>query len=121
MTQSEILQKLVNDQLIVGLACLTPRGEIHGTPVWITTNGKEIFFYSKEERKKIQYLKNNPNCNVIFNYGSVRGEAEIIPKTDKRFLSYYNFLDPRYKDDPNYESYKKNWDVLVIINPKKIY
>ena len=121
MTQSEILQKLVDDQLIVGLACLTPKGQIHGTPVWITTNGTEIFFYSKQERKKIQYLKNNPNCNIIFNYGSVRGEAKIIPKTDKRFMAYYTFLDPRYKDDPNYESYKNNWDVLVLINPKKIY
>lgn len=121
MKQSEQLKKLVDDQLIVGLACLTPKNQIHGTPVWITTNGKEIFFYSKEERKKIGYLKNNPNCTVIFNFGSVSGKAEIVPKSDKRFMPYYDYLDPRYKQDANYEMYKKSWDVLVIIAPKKIY
>ena len=121
MTTSEKLKKLVDDQLVVGLACLTPKGNIHGTPIWITTNGKEIFFYSKEERKKIHYLKKNPQCTVIFNYGSVRGKAEIVPKSDKRFIPYYDFLDPRYKHDSNYVMYKQSWDVLVIITPEKIY
>lgn len=121
MDTAEKLKELVNQQLIVGLACLTPKNEIHGTPVWITTNGKELLFYSKEDRKKIQYLKKNPNCNVIFNYGSVRGEAEIVPKKDKRFMSYYSFLDPRYNSDPSYAMYKENWDVMVLIKPKKIY
>ena len=118
--QAEQLKKLVDDQLIVGLACLTPKNTIHGTPVWITTNGKKLFFYSKEERKKITYLRKNPHCTVIFNYGSVRGDVEIVLKKDKRFMEYYEFLDPRYKHDSNYAAYKKNWDVLVLITPKKI-
>jgi general stress protein 26 len=121
MIQSEKLKELVDEQLIVGLACLTPRGNIHGTPVWIATNGKELFFYSREERKKINNLKNNPICTIIFNYGSVDGVTEIITKHDERFMRYYTFLDPRYKHNTNYETYKKNWDVLVLINPKKIY
>ena len=121
MINPEQLQKLVDDQLIVGLACLTPKGNIHGTPVWMTTNGKEIFFYSKEERKKIQCLKNNPNCTVIFNNGTVKGEAEIVPKTDKRFIDHYVYLDARYQHDPNYKTYKENWDVMVLINPNRIY
>ena len=123
MTQvdKEKLQQLVDDQLIVGIACLTPKNSIHGTPVWITTNGNEIFFYSKEERKKIQYLKNDPNCTVIFNNGTVKGVAEIVPKDDKRFIDNYSYLDSRYSDNSNYKTYKNNWDVMVLITPKKIY
>ena len=123
MTQleKEKLQQLVADQLIVGIACFTPKNSIHGTPVWITTNGKEIFFYSKEERKKIQYLKHNQNCTVIFNNGTVEGTAEIVPKNDKRFINNYVYLDSRYRQNSNYETYKNNWDVMVLITPKRIY
>ena len=120
MDIAEKLHSLVNEQLIVGFACLTPKNNIHGTPVWIATNGSEIFFYSKEERKKIQYLKNNPNCTVIFDYGSVDGEAEIVTKSDTRYNDYYEFLDPRYEHDAQYETYKKNWNVMVLIRPKKL-
>ena len=121
MIESEQLKSLVNDQLIVGFACLTPKGTIHGTPVWIATDGKELFFYSKDERKKVQYLRKNNNCTIIFNNGTVKGEAEIVPKTDKRFMKNYTYLDPRYNHDSSLETYKKNWNVMVVITPKKVY
>jgi len=121
MIQEEQLKSLVRDQLIIGFACLTPKGKIHGTPVWITTNGKEIFFYSKEERKKIHYLKKNPECTVIFNNGTIQGIAEIVPRSDKRFMDNYAFLDLRYGHNSNYETYKNNWNVMVLITPKRIY
>ena len=121
MNQSEQLKSLVTDQLIVGIAYLSPKGELRGTPVWIATNGDEIFFYSREKRFKIQHLKNNGHCIVIFNNGTIEGDAEIVPKSDKRFAKNYTYLDPRYQHDPNYETYKENWDVMVLIKPKKIY
>ena len=121
MLEPDQLKSLVNDQLIVGFACLTPKGKIHRTTVWIATYCKELFIYSKDKRKKIQYLKKNNNCTIIFNNGTVTGEAEIVPKTDKRFMKNYNYLDPRYSHDSNLETYKKNWNVMVVIKPKKVY
>lgn len=121
MSLSEQLQKLVSDQLVVGIAYLTPKGKLRGTPIWITTNGTEIFFYSREQRKKIQYLKKSHHCIVIFNNGTVEGSVEIVFKDDERFNKNYEFLDPRYSHDPNYKTYKEIWDVMVLITPKKIY
>lgn len=121
MNLSNQLQSLVNDQLIVGISYLSPNGKLRGTPVWITTDGEKIFFYSRENRKKIHYLKQNSECIVIFNNGTVQGNAEIVPKSDERFMHCYRFLDPRYNHNPNYESYKENWDVLVLISVEKIY
>ena len=121
MSLSEQLQKLVSDQLVVGIAYLTPEGKIRGTPIWIATDGEKIFFYSREKRKKIQYLKKSHHCIVIFNNGTVEGDVKIIPKGEDIFNNNYTYLDPRYQHDPNYTTYKENWDVMVLIKPIKVY
>ena len=45
MVEAEQLQKLVDDQLIVGLACLTPKGNIQQM-------GKKYSFIAKKKGKK---------------------------------------------------------------------
>ena len=121
LSNPTLLYKLVNDQLIVGLALITPEGRTHGTPIWIATDGESLFFYSKSTRKKIEYLRNNPTCTIIFQYGRVDGKAILIPKLDTRYNNYFKAYDPRYKEEEGYFEYKKKWDIMVLITPEKIH
>lgn len=120
ISKSTLLYRLVNEQLVVGLAIVTPEGKPHGTPIWIATDGEHLFFYSRSDRKKIEYLKKNPFCTIIFQNGNVDGNVILIPKTDARYHNYFKAYDPRYKDQEGYFEYKKNWDIFVFITPENI-
>ncbi|OLS21549.1 MAG: hypothetical protein HeimC3_35330 [Candidatus Heimdallarchaeota archaeon LC_3] len=100
MTDSKLdlltnLYKLVNEQLIVGFTVLNVAdNKPHGIPIWIATDGIQLFFYSQSTTKKIKLLKVNFQCSVIFNYGSVEGICSIIPKIDSQFINYFKAFDP---------------------------
>ena len=115
------LYKLVNEQLIVGFSVLDKAdNKPHGIPIWIGTDGIQLFFYSQSDTKKIKLLKLNPNCTVIFNYGSVEGKCILIPKSDSQYNNYFKAFDPRYNHLSDYKKYKALWDVLILIEPIKV-
>ena len=120
-TISSILYKLVNDSLIAGLAVNNPpQKEPHGIPIWIATDGVHLFFYSQKNSKKIKLLRENFHCTIIFLYGFVKGTCTLINKTETRFQHYFKVFDPRYAVEDDYKMYKSLWDVLVLIEPKRI-
>jgi hypothetical protein len=114
------LYQLVNEQLVVALALVKPDNSPHGTPVWIATDGLYLFFYTESNRKKVAFLKVNPRCTVVFNYGSVDGITTLISKSDSRFSHFFKIYDPRYEHESGYSGFKAKWDVLVLIKPTKI-
>lgn len=115
------LERLVNEQEVVSLALITPKGLPHNTPIWATYHDNAIYMFSRSSRAKAKYAAKNPNCMVAFVNGAVRGTIELIHRGTENYEKIMNIPDDRFGEDPNYKEYKANWDVAFKIIPEKLY
>lgn len=117
----EKLEKMVNEQLVASLGLVTPSGLPHNTPVWASYFEKFIYIFSRSGRNKAMFAKQNPNCMVAFKNGAVRGKIELLQRGTPEYEEVMDIPDTRYRENPNYEKYKRNWDIAFKISPSRLY
>ena len=123
MTQidQDILKAMVNEQQISALGLVTLDGKPHCTPIWTHYYEGKLYIFSRKSRAKIRYAEKSGECMIAFDYGSVRGNIDLIKKGSEEYQRVYNLPNERYGSDSQLEHYKENWDVALMITPTKMY
>jgi len=89
------LETLVNEQEVVSLALITPKGLPHNTPIWATYHDKAIYMFSRSWRAKAKYAEKNTNCMVACVNGAVRGTIEVIHRGNEEYEKVMDIPDSR--------------------------
>ncbi|MHA1940770.1 MAG: hypothetical protein ACW98K_00550 [Candidatus Kariarchaeaceae archaeon] len=118
---NQTLESLASDQLIVGLALVTPEGRPHNTPVWINYSDGKYYVFTRKWRQKAVLAEKNPDCMISFNNGAVQGVITLVERGTNEYKAIMDLPDTRYGNQPGYDEYKLRWDLALKITPTKVY
>ena len=105
LTEVEQRQLIENERIVV-VSSLGPRGWPHLMPLWYVPRDGEIWIWTYAKSQKVKNLERDPRATLLietgFEYGELRGgqieaEAEIIRDLD-RIVDYAKEMTVRYSE-----------------------
>ena len=102
----EELRELIDNERIVVVSSLGPRGWPHAMPLWYVPRDGEIWIWTYAKSQKVKNLERDPRATLLIEtgeeYGELRGvqieaEAELIRDVD-RIVDYAKELTIRYSE-----------------------
>src|SRR5947207_9070932 len=105
--EPEEQRRLIEDQRVVAVASLGPRGWPHVMPLWYVPRDGEIWIYTYAKSQKVRNLERDPRATLLVEtgheYGELRGaeiEAEAVIHRDlETVFEVARELAIRYSDD----------------------
>lgn len=103
LTHEEQLE-LLEDERVVVVSTLGPRGWPHSMPLWYTVRDGEIWIWTFAKSQKVLNLERDPRCTLLVESGEqyhelrglqIEAQAEIVRETD-RVLEFGKELTVRY-------------------------
>jgi PPOX class probable F420-dependent enzyme len=105
LTEVEQRQLIENERIVV-VSSLGPRGWPHLMPLWYVPRDGEIWIWTYAKSQKVKNFERDPRATLLietgFEYGELRGvqieaEAEIISDLD-RIVDYAKEMTVRYSE-----------------------
>jgi PPOX class probable F420-dependent enzyme len=105
LTEVEQRQLIENERIVV-VSSLGPRGWPHLMPLWYVPRDGEIWIWTYAKSQKVKNFERDPRATLLietgFEYGELRGvqieaEAEIIRDLD-RIVDYAKEMTVRYSE-----------------------
>jgi PPOX class probable F420-dependent enzyme len=99
-------RELIDDERIVVVSSLGPRGWPHVMPLWYVPRDGEIWIWTYAKSQKVKNLERKPHATLLIEtgveYGELRGiqieaEAEIVRDLD-RIVDYAKEMTVRYSE-----------------------
>src|SRR5215813_12863575 len=105
LTGDEVRELIENERIVV-VSTLGPRGWPHLMPLWYVPRDGEIWIWTYAKSQKVKNLERDPRATLLIEsgveYGELRGiqieaEAELIRDVD-RIVDYAKELTVRYSE-----------------------
>jgi PPOX class probable F420-dependent enzyme len=103
---AEELEELIENERIVVVSSLGPRGWPHTMPLWYVPRAGEVWIWTYAKSQKVRNLERDPRATLLIEtgeeYGELRGvqieaEAEIIRDLDQ-IVGYAKEMTVRYSE-----------------------
>src|SRR5438034_9101868 len=104
--EPEEQRRLIEDQRVVAVASLGPRGWPHVMPLWYVPREGEIWIYTYAKSQKVRNLERDPRATLLIETGreytelrgvQIEAEAELIRDVDE-IVDFAKALTIRYSE-----------------------
>lgn len=121
---SEKQANFLREGHLAAVATVRPDGTVQLTPTWVDSDGENVILNTAEERKKPEFLRQNPNAAVLvidknnpYRWLSVSGTAEMEHKGAEEHI---DVLAHRYTGKEKYGVGPDEERVIVRVSPQRL-